>query len=428
MSKKNILIVGGGIIGIVLSKFLSLSKKYNITILDNSNRLGGFLKSVKIKKFTFDLGTHYIRETGNKNVDKILFRKIKKKWINLNFLKSGNYFKKKIVEHNQFVNIKELNEYKNSLDEILQKSKSNIKNKFKNEHARCIAIFGKIITKKIIAPIMLKYTGLKLQKIPAGLSSKFALGRIIINNKDLTLKLKKQKKFDNYIAFETNREGVSNEKNYYPKKGCVDEFVKYFLEKNTKVMLNKSIKNFNIKKNFINEVVFSDNQIIKFDKIFWTAPKNLYFKILRKPIVKGNTKKIFWKFTNLTSNKKFMSKCFYLNIHDPKTNIYRITLYDNLQKNRNNRMTVESVSPKEKFSQETNIKKYLLKINLISKNQKINFLNSITITVGIPLRKEKLLKKNNIKNIEFIGGGFFNQRNQEKTIIDAYDLTKKKYG
>ena len=121
-----------------------------------------------------------------------------------------------------------------------------------------------------------------------------------------------------------------------------------------------------------------------------------------------------------------MSKCFYLNIHDPKTNIYRITLYDNLQKNRNNRMTVESVSPKEKFSQETNIKKYLLKINLISKNQKINFLNSITIPVSIPLSKEKLLKKNNIKNIEFIGGGFFNQRNQEQTIIDAYELAKKK--
>ena len=116
MSKKNILIVGGGIIGIVLSKFLSLNKKYNITILDNSNKLGGFLKSVKIKKFTFDLGTHYIRETGNKNVDKILFKKIKKKWINIDFLKSGNYFKKQIVEHNQFVNIKELNEYKNSLD------------------------------------------------------------------------------------------------------------------------------------------------------------------------------------------------------------------------------------------------------------------------------------------------------------------------
>lgn len=423
MTKKKILVVGGGITGIVLSKFLSL-KKNEITILESSDRLGGFLKSTKANENSFDLGPHYIRETGEKKIDKILFKKIKKDWININFLKSGNFFKKKIIEHNQFINIKELTEYKKSLAE-LQKNNYEAK-KFKNEYDRCINTFGKIITKKVIEPIMFKYTGLKLSKLTQGLSTKFGLGRVIINNKKLTFKLKKQKKFDDCIAYETHKEGVSAEKNYYPKNGCIDQFIKYFLKKKVRIILNNTIKKFKIQKKFITEIVLSSGKIIKADKIFWTIPRERFLKIIYKHNIYNRKKKIFWKFINLISDKKLKSDCYYINIHDPRTNIYRITLYRNLQKNnKNNRMTIEHVSPKNMNINLSYIKRYLIKTGLISENQKIDILNQVTIPINLPSKHLETSKDNNIKNLKFIGGGFFNQISQEQTIINVYNLTRQ---
>ena len=423
MTKKKILIVGGGITGIVLSKFLSL-KKNEITILESSDRLGGFLKSTKANGNSFDLGPHYIRETGEKKIDKILFKKIKKDWININFLKSGNFFKKKIIEHNQFINIKDLTGYKKSLDE-LQKNNYEAK-KFKNEYDRCINTFGKIITKKVIEPIMIKYTGLKLSKLTQGLSAKFGLGRVIINNKKLTFKLKKQKKFDDCIAYETHKEGVSTEKNYYPKNGSIDQFVKYFLKKKVRIILNNTIKKFKIQKKFITEIVLSSGKIIKADKIFWTIPREQFLKIINKHNIYNRKKKIFWKFINLISDKKLKSDCYYINIHDPRTNIYRITLYRNLQKNnKNNRMTIEHVSPKNMNINLSYIKRYLIKTGLISENQKIDILNQVTIPINLPSKQLETSKNNNIKNLKFIGGGFFNQISQERTIINVYNLTRQ---
>ena len=423
MSEKKILIVGGGIIGIALSKFLSLNKKNKITILDSSHSLGGFLKSVKYRNMAFDLGTHYIKETGNKNLDKILFKKIKKKWIKINFIKSGNFFKKKIIEQNQFINLKEINQYQMALKEIIKKRK--IKKKFNNEFENCINSFGPIITKKIISPILFKYTGLKLKKVPIGLSAKFALGRMIINNNQLTYKLKKNKRFNKFIAYESNEEGLAKVKSYYPKKGCLDEFIKLMLPKKVKILLNKQIKNFNIKNNFIKEIIFTNDETMKFDKIFWTVPREAFNKILGIPEKKKPLQKIFWQFVNLTSNRKFKSKCFYLNIHDPKTNLYRITLYNNLQKNQKLiRATLESISPKNKFHKPEFLKRYLIKIGLISNKQKIKFINSVIIPINISLKNKKFLQKTKIRNIKFLGGGFFNQKNQEQSLTDAYKLAK----
>jgi protoporphyrinogen oxidase len=423
MSRKKILVVGGGITGIALSKFLSL-KKNEITILESSNKLGGFLKSTIANGSSFDLGPHYIRETGEKKIDKILFKKIKKDWININYLKSGNFFKKKIIEHNQFINIKELTDYTKSLAE-LQKNNYETK-KFKNEYDRCLNIFGKIITKKVIEPIMFKYTGLKLNKLPIELSTKFGLGRVIINNKKLTFKLKKQKKFDDCIAFESHKEGVSFKKNYYPKNGCIDQFVKYFLKKKIKIVLNSTIKEFKIKKNFITEIVLSSGEIIKADKIFWTIPREQFLKIINKNKIYNRKKKIFWKFINIISDKKLKSNCYYINIHDPKTNIYRITLYRNLQKNdKKNRMTIEHVSPKYKNINHSYIKRYLVKIGLISGNQKIDILNQVTIPMNLPLKQIETSKDDYIKNLKFIGGGFFNQISQEHTITNVYNLARQ---
>lgn len=66
--------------GLATYKILkSLNKNLNVKIVENQNQLGGFLNSIKVGNNFFDIGTHFLRETGIKPLDKILFSEIKKK-------------------------------------------------------------------------------------------------------------------------------------------------------------------------------------------------------------------------------------------------------------------------------------------------------------------------------------------------------------
>ena len=56
-----IVILGGGIAGISLAKFLQKRKEINeIIIIEKESYLGGLLRSFKIKKIFYDVGPHII--------------------------------------------------------------------------------------------------------------------------------------------------------------------------------------------------------------------------------------------------------------------------------------------------------------------------------------------------------------------------------
>lgn len=119
-SKKKIIIIGAGLIGLSLGKILS-KKKYRIIFIERSNHIGGFLQSIKIKNQLFDFGTHFLKKTGNKLLDKSLFNKIERDWIKLPHLNSGSIYKKKINDQNQFINLDENKNKKKIISQILKK-------------------------------------------------------------------------------------------------------------------------------------------------------------------------------------------------------------------------------------------------------------------------------------------------------------------
>ena len=88
MNKKNIIIIGSGITGLLANHLLK--KKFNTFIIENTNNIGGLLSSIKFKDMYFDYGTHIAFKINHKKLDKILFDKLdKKEW---------NIFKKSVRE------------------------------------------------------------------------------------------------------------------------------------------------------------------------------------------------------------------------------------------------------------------------------------------------------------------------------------------
>ena len=88
MNKKNIIIIGSGITGLLANHLL---KKFNTFIIENTNNIGGLLSSIKFKDMYFDYGTYIAFKINHKKLDKILFDKLdKKEWNIFKKCEGGN--------------------------------------------------------------------------------------------------------------------------------------------------------------------------------------------------------------------------------------------------------------------------------------------------------------------------------------------------
>ena len=72
MSNKNVSVVGAGIAGIIAAYF-EVKKGHNVTLIEADARAGGLLKSDLSNGKYFDYGTHILSETGEKELDDLIF-------------------------------------------------------------------------------------------------------------------------------------------------------------------------------------------------------------------------------------------------------------------------------------------------------------------------------------------------------------------
>ena len=72
MSNKNVSVVGAGISGIIAAYF-EVKKGHNVTLIESDARAGGLLKSDFQNGKYFDYGTHILSETGEKELDDLIF-------------------------------------------------------------------------------------------------------------------------------------------------------------------------------------------------------------------------------------------------------------------------------------------------------------------------------------------------------------------
>ena len=412
---KNAVIVGSGIAGIVSAKILS-DQGYKIKIIEASNNIGGLMSSKIYNNYYFDHGPHLIQETEKKVINNDLFKNFKKYCHSYKSLPQDSYFNGKWSKSNSFANLTNFNKktFNKIFKEIIQ-SQSKKKIKFKNAQKYYEYYYGSTLTNKLIKPLVKKYTGYNLKELKAEIGSLFNLKRFIIASPQITRKLKKNSNLNNVLGFNNYHEGVSGRKNFYPKSGGINNILNILIKnkkKKIKILTNCSVQFLKKENDKIKYLCLSNGKKIYVDKLIWTGGINILSSLLNFKIkkIKKINKYMYWNFFHYTTNNSIRKKVFYSYNYEKNIPIYRITYYDNFQKKNNHknkfRMTVEVITPKKKdlVKLDGQIKDSLSKMNILTKKNKINLVDSY----DIPYAFEKNLNEKNpafnkIKNLNLFG-------------------------
>ena len=164
--EKTAIVVGSGIAGI-LSALMLKSKFEKVYLIEKKNHLGGLLYSYKTEAgVEFDYGTHFLRETGIPDLDKILYGGMTpEKWLTLGNLKAGNYFCSKLNEQSPFVDTRLLPKeiYEKGMMQLLHLGEC--KGNYANLAEYLEDTLGEIFTEKIYQVVTKKFFGLKELKL-----------------------------------------------------------------------------------------------------------------------------------------------------------------------------------------------------------------------------------------------------------------------
>ena len=410
--KKNIIVVGGGIVGIFCALYLKKKNK-NVTLIEQSSQIGGLFNSIESKnRIFYDHGCHFARETGVKKIDRLLFNFINNRdWRILGNLKYRGFYRSKLSKSFGALDARLLKkkDYSNSIKEFFEIKQ--ISNSFKNLNIQLINTFGKTITEKIFKPIIEnKITGLKLDELPKNFHKWAGMDRLIMFSEDLTNELKKKKVFDKRISYHNTEYGQSKLRNFYPKNKGMGYWINLLEKKLIKQNIN-IVKGYKLTKivdenKKINYVVLENGKKIKCSKLIWSVNPSL-LPIKKKIVKKKNKdlKKIYFYLFHFAFNKRFISDAHFIQCYDPNFKTYRVTLYPNIRnvKDKYFNLTTELI-----FSKKKNISKLkkiaikeLIKIGIIKKNYKLKDSILQELGKGIPVPSIENLKNINKLNTKY---------------------------
>lgn len=428
---KNILIVGAGVNGLTLA--YKLLNKYNITIIEKEDKVGGLARSFNYGSFKYDIGPHRFH-TDDKEVLQFIKKIIYRDYIKILRKSEVHLFDK---YHSWPIRASSLFKlplniiFKSSIDLIFKKKylgksfSDYILNKYGKTLYEC---FFKSYTEKFI-------------KIPAEQThinwGRTGLDRAIID---------KRVKMDDLFGLLKSSlmpKPVKTEF-IYPVDGIYvfsEKLAKLIQEKGGKIITNCKINKINYSKEKIKKVIFNKG-VIKPDIVIWTAPldelctllniKNLglaYLSLILYNLeIDGKPKKDYqWCyygekdtiFVRITNPYYFSKKL----IPKAKTGLcIELTCMKNDTLWKNPEKAIE------------NIKKDLLKVKLINKLDDVKKIHIEKISDAYPVYRLDYVDKLNqllgqlkkLKNLILSGRcGKFWYNNMDHSIRNAFDTANK---
>lgn len=436
MSNKNVAVVGAGIAGIIAAYF-EVKKGHNVTLIESDVRAGGLLKSDFSNGNYFDYGTHILSETGEEELDELLFSEFNPQncFIN-NKINVANYFNKKMNNKSCYVNAATIEEdlYNKGCIELLRTEEFP---KGDNLEEFLLNKFGKTFYDEIFMPIVMKYIGTHPKKLAVQAGWFFDMSRLLAFDDNITKNLDKLGIYNSKLAHHTRVEGFLK---YYPKEGGVGHIIDSLMEKlndeGVDVKLDFKIKEIKHNHGKIFSLISADEEIF-IDKLVWTLPSS-FLSFLSK-LGKKTSPPIFRKtgLFDFSFEKPLNSLATYINVYDLGMYSGRVTLYQNLSDIKNYSCTVEVLT-----DDSTDLKGLmgkilfeLIEMGIVSKENKCIFKQFRPVKNGFPILTEKFLKEQNeinrycqnyFQNIICVGRATTDVFFMKDVLVDTFRKLKNK--
>ncbi|WP_169084607.1 NAD(P)-binding protein [Paenibacillus sp. PL91] len=376
----NVVVVGGGIAGI-LSALMLKDKFPNVILIENSSELGGLLKSDNYgNEHWFDKGTHLPALTHHQEINKYLIPdeiNDSNLWLKLTHLKPGNYFNKKLNSLGSAIDITSYDEeyYHKILIELLH-SRLESRSQYENSYEQIRDLFGEALTNNFFEKISFKFFGTALKDLAPDVLKLIINPRIIAFDENKTKELKKSNFFDMRLSLSTP--SINKDVEYfYPKKGGIHEWISLLENKmnnnGIRILKGAKISGIHVDKNEITKLTLEDcEEITGISHVVWTAPVSLLagrYNLVENRSLKGVRRTTY--LFHLLLDKPFLTDRHYITCYDFEMKTFRVTIYNNFQKNDKYKCTVEVLDDDNVVIDEKKIIQELVTMGIISENTKV---------------------------------------------------------
>jgi protoporphyrinogen oxidase len=406
--KKEIVIVGGGIAGLLSALLFSKNTNYKIYLIEKDKELGGLLKAFDYGEFgKFDYGAHNILETGINELDEILIGLLDEWDIStaINGQKrtlTGLFYNGKLQHGSPYIDLRDkVQKFKNSFFEKRETLP------YRNAYEFSKQLFGSKITDHEIVPIFLKLYGVHPEKMSDMTMYLTPLTRVVLfNNEELD---KYSEEYEDVLAYSNQekmpKEKLSPLKAYYPKKygiyRVIEALKNKVIENGVDIHLETELKNIEYKNGKVEKISFKNIEVKNLEYLVWSVGLNSLASSLNLDL------KFEWDqapktvITNILIDKPLNAKKLsYFYNYDPKFKTFRVDNYSNYSSGavRNDLypISVEMLL----YEVEENIDEVaireLKKSGVLQENTKIVFKKSEVLKYGFPLLTEKNISNTNI--------------------------------
>ena len=207
--KKNVVVVGGGIAGIVAAYF-EAKKGKKVTLIDSDSKAGGLLKSDFLNNRYFDYGTHILTATGVDELDDFLFSDLNNdNCVIVNKINVGNYFNGEMNNKNACVDSSMIEDrlFHQGCIELLA-----IEGAPEGDDLESFLLqkFGKTFYEKIYKPVVEKYIGKSPENLAVQVGNFFDMSRILAFDDQITKRMCKLDIYNAKLGHHTRVDGVTN--------------------------------------------------------------------------------------------------------------------------------------------------------------------------------------------------------------------------
>lgn len=428
---KKVIVLGGGIAGLVSSIILR-SKGHQVVLIEKAKQLGGLLGSMKFEEEVFDFGTHILSETGNNELDHILFENVRgnsKDWNEFKVIKVGNFFNGSFYEFSESVDARVLGEkvLAQAMDELL--ALENLKIGEPRDCEEDVLIkYGETFYQEIFKPIIEKYFGCSPKELIPNAYWLFGPNRLVVADEKSSRELKsRSESLGRKLSYTTYFEGVSSLRKFYPKNKGISLWIEG-LEKQAREIgvdfrLGTEVTEICAKNHTLK--LGNESDLLRFDHLVSSIPPIFLVKALGLPVpvsAPPKFRKVIIEHYIIEGTELQTKNHFYAD-YDPRHTTFRVTIYPNLRggDQKYQTITAEALVDAKKDPAEIKGRMFeeLKDAGVISKNAQLKSMTQVVSPSGFPVldhqfkqtfETQKEILRNELGPLTFVGkasGKFF---------------------